>query len=100
MDITTRENAFSETIRAQLPKPDHVSPCYGTSNIARMVPGGIVLGVSNLANFAPGPTSLGLLSRLCPLPNAELYVAAVIHSEITKLHDRHREMLTIHMAGD
>ncbi len=100
MEISERERQFSAAVSKRLPKPDHISPCYGTSNIARMVPGGIILAVSNLMNFSSETKSLGLLSRLCPLPNAELYIAAVICSELPKLHRRLDAMLKLAAEGD
>jgi hypothetical protein len=68
MSIEDRESDFKQKIAGVIPTNAHVSPCYGTSNIARMVPGGIVLAVTNLANYTTSNGPLSLISRICPLP--------------------------------
>jgi hypothetical protein len=100
--IADRERKFQDALNPLLPTAKHISPCYGTSNIARMVPNGVVLAVSNLKEKenALSGVALCLLSRLCPLPNVELYLAGVIYSEIDKLTDRLKQMLQAYADGD
>jgi hypothetical protein len=100
MSIEDRESDFRQKITTVIPTNAHVSPCYGTSNIARMVPGGIVLAVTNLANYTSSSGPLSLISRICPLPNVELYFAAVILSDKQKLIQRLADMISEHSNGN
>lgn len=100
MSIDQRQNDFESSIRPHLPPNRHISPCYGTSNIARMVPGGIVLAVTNLANYSEDSGPLCLVSRICPLPNAELYFCAVIQTDKQAVLTRLKEMLDANVSGD
>jgi hypothetical protein len=100
MSIEQRQSDFESSLRAYLPQNRHISPCYGTSNIARMVPGGIVLAVTNLANYSDESGPLCLVSRICPLPNAELYFCAVIQTDKQEVLERLKEMLDAHLGGD
>jgi energy-coupling factor transporter ATP-binding protein EcfA2 len=65
-----------------------------------MVPGGIVLAVTNLDNYTDQSGPLCLVSRLCPLPNAELYICAVIESEKERVAARLEEMMAKFKAKD
>lgn len=100
MSIDQRQGDFDTALQALLPTNAHKSPCYGTSNIARMVPGGIVLAVTNLANYSVQSGPLCLISRICPLPNAELYFCAVIDADRGAVLARLKAMLVAHQGGD
>lgn len=100
MSIEERQSEFQDNLQQYVPANYHISPCYGTSNIARMVPGGIVLAVTNLANYSEESGPLCLISRICPLPSAELYFCAVIESGKEALLSRLKEMLDAHSKGD
>jgi hypothetical protein len=100
MSIEERESEFKQKASAVLSINAHVSPCYGTSNIARMVPGGIVLAVTNLANYTNSSGPLSIISRICPLPTIELYFAAVISSEKQHLVERLSYMISEHSNGN
>ena len=65
-----------------------------------MVPGGIVLAVTNLANYSTESGPLCLISRICPLPNAELYFCAVIQTDKQAVLMRLKEMLDANVSGD
>ena len=99
MEIEERQKKFDAEVKQSLPNDVHISPCYGTSNIARMIPGGIVLGVSNLVNYS-GSRSLAIVSRICPLPNAEIYFAALIDHDKAQLADWLKEMKRLNGEGD
>jgi hypothetical protein len=100
MSIEQRQSVFESSLSPHLPKNPHISPCYGTANIARMVPGGIVLAVTNLANYSNESGPLCLVSRICLLPNAELYFCAVIQNDKQALLTRLKEMLEANVSGD
>ena len=100
MTMDDRQSDFKNDLLAHLPAGSHMSPCYGTSNIARMVPGGFVLAVSNLANYSTDSGPLCLVSRICPLPNVELYFCAVVGTDQEAVLERLRLMLEQNKAGD
>jgi len=100
MGIDQRELEFKDAVSGQVPGSLHVSPCYGTSNIARMIPGGIVLCISNLDNLSGSVNSVAFLSRLCPLPNMEIYLGGVVTSDLSSLRSRLSEMLYLCSSGD
>lgn len=100
MSIEQRQGDFEISLKAHLPLNRHLSPCYGTSNIARMVPNGIVLAVTNLANYSIQSGPLCLVSRICHMPNAELYFCAVVQSDKQAILSRLKEMLDANNQGD
>jgi hypothetical protein len=85
MSIEDRQLQFKERLHTLLPADVHTSDVWGTSNIARPVPGSYLLGVGNLENFSP-PKSLCMVSRLSPLPNVEIYLATLVSDQ--SMHDR------------
>lgn len=100
MSLDERQSSFEHHLKSHVPLAAHLSPCYGTSNIARMVPGGIVLAVTNLANYSTNSGPLCLVSRICPLPNAEVYFCAVIESDKLAVLNRLKAMLDANIKGD
>ena len=100
MTIEIREEEFRQGVTSQISETPHISPCYGTSNIARMIPGGIILGVSNLDRLSDSVSYIAFLSRFCPLPNIEIYIAGVLESGTTKLRERLKYMLEKCASGD
>ena len=90
MSIETRQQQFRERVKNILPDSAHRADVWGTSNIARPVPGSFLLGVANLDNFSR-PKSLCMVSRLSPLPNVEIYLGA--HVEDAAMHDRLESMI-------
>jgi hypothetical protein len=100
MSLDARQGSFEHQLKSYVPLGAHLSPCYGTSNIARMVPGGIVFAVTNLANYSTNSGPLCLVSRICPLPNAEVYFCAVIETDKQIVLNRLQAMLDANIKGD
>lgn len=100
MDIKDRKNYFVEALERELGKDTRLPECWGSSNIARFVPGGLMLGSPNLAKLTPDCQSIGFVSRLMPLPNAEVYICGAIISEMKVLHERLEYMITIATSGN
>lgn len=101
MTLDQRKGQFIEAIKGKLGPQGHVSANFGESNIARMTPVGIYLGISNLESVNLNEkSSVGSVSRLMPLPGVEVYICAVIESDIQNLIIRLTEMKQMAQSGD
>ena len=100
MNIEVREKEFKGSVISYLSENAQISPCFGTSNIARLIPGGIILAVSNLDGFSDENDSLCAISRLCPIPNVEVYIGFEISDHIGDAHSRLKNMIELAKDGN
>lgn len=101
MSLDQRKNQFIDIIKNKLGTRGHVGESFGESNIARMTTAGIYLGILNLERVnLSEKLSIGSVSRLMPLPGIEVYICAVIESQIQNFRNRLAEMQRMAESGN
>ena len=102
MSIEDRQKQFQDSMVESLGDNASVNVNFGISNIARVISGGIIVGVANLVTLGQkkDKTSLSYLSRICPYPDVEVYFAITIKSGIQDIFYRLDAMIALGGSGD
>jgi len=94
MELADRQKQFEEKIKDffDVSKDTQLNTLYGVSNSAKIIEGGIQLGVANLDKFRKNADQFILLCVMRFPPEDEIYFAVRIKSDLTSLQDRLDEM--------
>ncbi len=88
MDIQDRQRSFKEASRSYFKIPSNPRLLFGVSNSAKIIEGGIQLGVVNLDNDGSIGDSLVLACVLRFPPEDEVYFSVLIRKDISSLRER------------
>lgn len=100
MNAVDRQRQFKDELKKNFDNQALIRETYGISNTSRVISGGMVIGVPNLSSLSTGNSALCCLSRFCPTPDIEIYVAFTIKDHMPDLINRADQMISQFNAGD
>lgn len=101
MQLQERQRAFLEAVkeRFKATKKTKVTQAFGVSNSAKVIEGGIQLGVSNLENFGEDVDAYLLLCVIRFPPEDEVYFALRVVSGLAPMAERLADMKRLGAAA-
>lgn len=95
MNRVERQRLFLEAAKAHFGDQDTPREMFGSSNSAKMLEGGLQLGIVNLNGVTLGQTSISFASVMRFPPEDEVYFAVQVRTDITSLVQRLEQMKAV-----
>ncbi len=92
MNRVERQRQFLEAAQKHFGDPEVPREMFGTSNSAKIIEGGVQIGVVNLDGVTPSGKSIAFASVMRFPPEDEVYFAVQVRGDMASLGQRLEEM--------